>query len=163
MRNYLSISLLRTIYLTLFQSVIMYGIIGWGSSFKSNFNPLYLLQKKIIKICLHKPIDFPSQKLFLDFNVLNIRQIYYIVLIKFIHKNRNNFELYSHSYETKGMNSLRLFEPKCNTVTVFNHSSNLGPRIYNKFIFKYPNLVNSNSSSIKFKKLCMDFIKIEKL
>ncbi|KAJ4439055.1 hypothetical protein ANN_15011, partial [Periplaneta americana] len=34
-------------------------------------NQKFVFQKKIIEICLHKPIDFPSQNLFLDFNVLN--------------------------------------------------------------------------------------------
>ena len=138
MRNYLTINTLRIIYFALFQSVIQYRILGWGCVSNTNLTPLNLLQKKIIKICLRKPIDYPTDQLFKEFKVFNIRQIYLNVLLKFMHKNLNFFKQYSHNYSTKGLDTVRLFEPKCIRTTAFNHSSIVGPRLYKKFITKYP-------------------------
>ena len=42
---------------SLVQSVIEYGIIAWGGITKTIPNPLFLLQKHIIKICLRKSLD----------------------------------------------------------------------------------------------------------
>ena len=148
MRNYLTISILRIIYFALCQSVIQYGILGWGCASNTNLTPLNLLQKRIIKICLHKPIDYPTDQLFKEFKVFNIRQIYLNVLLKFMHKNLNSFKQYSHNYSTKGLDIFRLFEPKCITITEFNHSI-FGPRLYNKFITKYPDTINVINSHLK--------------
>ena len=79
----------------------------------TNLTPLNLLQKRNIKICLHKPIDYPTDQLFKEFKVFNISQIYLNVLLKFMHKNLNSFKQYSHNYSTKGLDTFRLFEPKC--------------------------------------------------
>ena len=136
MRNYLTINTLRIIYFALCQSVIQYGILGWGCASNTNLTPLNLLHKRIIEICLHKPIDYPTDQLFKEFKVINIRQIYLNVLLKFTHKNLNSFKQYSHNYRpsTKGLDTFRLFEPKCITTTASNQSSIFGPRLCNKFI-----------------------------
>ena len=43
--------------------IIQYGIIGWGTAYNTNISPLNILQKKIIKICLKKPMQYPSDLL----------------------------------------------------------------------------------------------------
>ena len=75
MRKYLTINILRIIYFALCQSVIQYGILGWCCASNTNLTPLNLLHKTIIIICLHKPIDYPTDELFKEFKVFNIRQI----------------------------------------------------------------------------------------
>ena len=58
-----------------------------GGTSKISLKPLILLQKRFIKICLKKSIDYPSKLIFSEFNVLNIDQIYkYTLLIFFSHK-----------------------------------------------------------------------------
>ncbi|KAJ4448724.1 hypothetical protein ANN_00115, partial [Periplaneta americana] len=89
----------------------------------SNLTPLILIQKRIIKKCLNKPIDYSSELLFTDFNVLKIKQIYYIALLIFMHKNRNKFKLYHHKYGAKRSDFIRLEEPKCFTSTALSHVS----------------------------------------
>ena len=135
---------------------MQYGILGWGSASNTNLTPLNLLQKRIIKICLHKPIDYPTDQLFKEFKVFNIRQIYLNVLLKFMHKNLNSFEQYSHNYSTKGMDTFRLFEPKCITTTAFNHSRIFGSGFYNKFITKYPDIINVSNAHLK--NVCKQFV-----
>lgn len=149
LRSYLPINILRLIYLALFQSILQYGILGWGNACISNLTPLILIQKRIIKICLNKPIDYSSELLFTDFNVLKIKQIYYIALLIFMHKNRNKFKLYHHKYGTKRSDFIRLEEPKCFTSTALSHGTYFGPRLYNKIIDKHPNLENFSIRNFK--------------
>ena len=147
---------MRIIYLVFCQSVKQYGILEWGCVSNTTLTPLNLLQKRIIKICLHKPIDYTTDHLFKEFKVFNIRQIYLNVLLKFMHKNLNSFKQYSHIYSTKGLDTFRLFEPECITTTAFNHSSIFGPRLYNKFITKYPDTINVSNAHLK--KVCKQFV-----
>ena len=96
LRSYLPVNVLRIVYLALVQSIIQYGILGWGGIGKSNLTPLILLQKRIIKICLHKPLDYPTKLIYQEFGVLNIEQIYKYILLSYFQKNRNNFKIVPH-------------------------------------------------------------------
>ena len=62
------------------------------------------------------------------------------MLLKFVHKNCNKFKLNSHKYNTKRSDKICLAKPKFHTTVAFNHSSNFGPRLYNKFIATFPNM-----------------------
>ena len=73
-----------------------------------------------------------------------------------MHKNLNSFKQYSHNYGTKGLDTFRLFEPKYITTTTFNHSSIFGPRLYNKFITKYPDTINVSNAHVK--NVCKQFV-----
>lgn len=150
LRSCLSLDSLRLIYLSLIQSVLQYGILGWGSAFSSALTPLIILQKKIIKICLKKPIEYPSELLFSDFKVFQIHQLYYYVLLCYIQKNYVKFPKHTHNYETKRSNFINLLETKCFTTKGLNHSNNFGPRLYNRTMDKYPHL--QNYTIPKFKK-----------
>ena len=93
LRSYFPVNVLRIVYLALVQSIIQYGVLGWGGIGKSNLTPLILLQKRIIKICLHKPLDYPTTLIYQEFGVLNIEQIYkyiyiYILLCYFQKKSK---------------------------------------------------------------------------
>lgn len=68
--------------------------------------------------------------------------MYYFILLKYFHRNFNNFERYIHKYRTKNMNSLRLSEPKCKTNAAFYHSMSQGPRLLNKF---YSNIISTTN------------------
>lgn len=156
LRNYLHLKNIRLLYVTLVQSIIQYGIIGWGCAYKNTINPLILLQKRFIKICLNKPIDYPTKLLYKEFEVFDINQIYYNSLIKYFHKIFYNLQKFKHTYDTKNMNTLHLYEPKCKTNIAFKHSSNYGPRIYNKLTRNHPEIINANNR--EFKKISKNFI-----
>ena len=80
------VNVLRIVYLALVQSIIQYEVLGWGGIGKSNLTPLILLQKRIIKICLHKPLDYPTKLIYQEFGVLNIEQIYKYILLSYFQK-----------------------------------------------------------------------------
>ena len=93
--------------------------------------------------------------MFKVFKIFNIRQIYLNMLLKFMHKNLNSVKQYSHNYSTKGLDTFRLFEPSI-TTTAFNHSSIFVPRLYNKFITKYPDTINVSNAHLK--NVCKQFV-----
>ena len=63
-RHILPINILITVYLDLFQSSVQYEIIAWGGTSKNSLKSLTLFQKRFIKICLEKPIDYPYKLIF---------------------------------------------------------------------------------------------------
>ena len=92
----------------------------------------------------------PSDLLFSQFKVFKIHQIYYNVLLNYIHKNKQLFSKISHKYNTKKSVYTRLVEPLCHTTSALNHGCNFGTRLYNKIIEKHTALEQYNC--IKFKK-----------
>ena len=68
----MSTDILRLVYLALVRAVIQDGT-AWGGITKTNFNPFFLLQKRTIKICFHKLLDYPTQQTqsFSEFNLKN--------------------------------------------------------------------------------------------
>ena len=93
---------------------------------------LYRCKCSCERKCLKKLVDYPSELLYSEFKVFNIHQIYINILLKFVHKNRNKFKLYSHKYNIKRSDNICLAEPKFHITVAFNHSSNFGSRLYNK-------------------------------
>ena len=138
-------------YLALVESIIQYGIIGWGGTTKSALTPLILLQKRIIKICLKKNMEYPTNLIFSELKVFTIDQIYNYYLLKFYHKNRNKFTAYPHNYSTRRNNTLTLVEPKCFTSAGLLHGTSLGPRLYNSKIKLQPKLATYSNTIFKHK------------
>ena len=144
---------LRVVYLALVQSVIQYGILGWGGNSKSNLSPLILLQKRIIKICLRKPLDYSTKLIYSEFDVPKIDQIYKHSLLIYFHKNRNNFTNDPHVHSTRQNCNyfLKVGLPKCHTTAGLKHSRNFGPRVYNSLIKANPELSNLTHIDLKEK------------
>ena len=151
LRAYMPTDILRLVYLALVQSVIQYGIIAWGGITKTNLNPLYLLQKRIIKICLRKPLDYPTNLIFSEFKVSKIDQIFKQKLLLYFHKNYYSFKTDSHDYHTRRNDYCLLHEPKCSTSAGSKHARNFGPKFYNSIIKDRPELSKLNPSRFKNK------------
>lgn len=140
LRQYLPTSVLRLVYLTIVESVIQYGICGWGGTAKTIIEPLIILQKRILKICLNKRIDYPTNRIYNEFKVLNIEQIYNHTILNFYHKNRKKYRERPHDYITRRNQIPSLIEPKCFTSAGLLHSSSSGPRLYNSIMKLHPEL-----------------------
>lgn len=66
---------IKTIYLNLFESLIMYGIIGWGSVYD---NAQQKCQNNIISVACNKNWRYLTKKILVKFNILNIRSRFII-------------------------------------------------------------------------------------
>ena len=90
LRYYVPLKSRISIYYSLFYSYLQYGIICWGSTFKSIWKPLLTLQKKIIKAMLFKPLHTSCEPLFLELNLLKLPDVYRLELAKHVHKHNSN-------------------------------------------------------------------------
>lgn len=66
----------KIVYLALCQSIIMYGISAWGGANKSSIITIERAQRCILKIINFKHYRYPTTKLYKEFGVLNIRQLF---------------------------------------------------------------------------------------
>ena len=74
LKHILSIQHVKIVYKALVDSILRYGIIGWGGvGFKTLIN---IRQNRIIKLICNKEARFPSDLLFQECDLLNMRQIY---------------------------------------------------------------------------------------
>ena len=72
-KTFPDIKSLKIIYYGLIESKLRYGIIAWGSTTYNHIKQLLTLQKKILKIMLGKENTYPSNDLFREAQILDLR------------------------------------------------------------------------------------------
>lgn len=88
LRNVSDLSLIRYIYITLVQSILLYCISVWGGTFKTKFVSIERAQRKILKIMLCKNKFYSTEKLYQDIDLLTVRQVYILQCTLNVHKNK---------------------------------------------------------------------------
>ena len=78
--------ILLTIYNSLIQPHLIYGLYLWGLKCKR----LKILQKKAVRILAFKPYISHSTPIFKDLKILQLEDLYTMQLYKFYYKNTNN-------------------------------------------------------------------------
>ncbi|KAG8274436.1 hypothetical protein J6590_107945, partial [Homalodisca vitripennis] len=79
-----------------------YGIIAWGGAFKTIIDPLNVIQKSILKAALNKPKRFSSNQLFIESDILTIRQLYIRNVMVYTYRHREEvLGRPTHSYSTR--------------------------------------------------------------
>lgn len=132
-RNILTWKWLKAVYAAIVESILAYGILAWGAAYKNHINRLQITQKWIIKTMLGKTILYPSDLVFNESKIFNIRELYIQKAVKYIHKNKitSQYEI-SHSVNTRANVNGHLEVP-FKTHTVCQQSiSFLGPKLYNE-------------------------------
>ena len=117
--------LLRTIYYSIFDCHINYGLLLWGGTYTYLVKPLCIQQKKALRILCKKPYNFPSNELFKNQKILNLTRLYELHLGKFIFRiNTKNIPKCMetivisnnqvHSYNTRNSQCPHMFHKKTN-------------------------------------------------
>lgn len=154
LRNIVNGHLMRTVYFSIIQSVLQYGILAWGSTYKSVLVPLVNLQAKIVKACLKKNKFFSTSLAFLLFDVMNIRQIYAFNLLKFVFNNLSSFDVHTINYHTRRQVNLPLTIFRCKKNFTQRHAYITGPVAYNTL----PSLIKSDLNYQNYKKILKDYV-----
>jgi hypothetical protein len=102
-----------SIYYALVQSLLNYGILSWGSADDVVIYPLESVQRCVLKIILKKHRMYPTVDLFIDANVLDIRQLYAKVAVINLMKHPRDLSKLAHTKFTRQINKFTL--PKVNT------------------------------------------------
>ena len=89
-RQYLPSNTLKTLYNSLFLPYINYCNIIWASTYDSHLEPLFLLQKKAIRIITFSPPQTHTKPLFHKLNILPIHSIFKCQVACFVFSHMNN-------------------------------------------------------------------------
>lgn len=101
LKKVLHVEHLRAVYIALVESIIRYGIIGWGGVGNTFLHPLEVQQKHFIKLIYNRERRYSTELLFKESNLFSIRQLYcYTALIK-QHKDREIDRIINHNYDTR--------------------------------------------------------------
>lgn len=92
---------LKILYYSLVQSHLTYGILAWGGVTNQHLKRLEITQKWILKIILQKPFLFPSDSLYQESGMLDLRQLFFRQLALTQYKKKEVSSYISHKYPTR--------------------------------------------------------------
>ena len=71
-RHFLPINVLICLYDSLFPPFLRYGILVWGLTHETHINPLFLLQRRVIRAIAFEAFTSPSTLIFSDLKIFNV-------------------------------------------------------------------------------------------
>lgn len=77
---------IRLLFLSLVETQITYGIIGWGEAYDNVLTQLQTCQNALIRKIMKKNYRYPTETLVKEFNVLNIKKLCFKINTIFIKK-----------------------------------------------------------------------------
>lgn len=141
------------IYQSLVEPHLRYGIIGWGSVGKNYLNMLEISQKRFLKMILNKGSRYPSDSLYHETEILDIRQLYSIEILITQHQNKNELNSVTHSYPTRQRN--RYLTPIMKKAIGQKSYQFIAPKLYNHL----PDSVKNEAHLPQSKKQIKAFVK----
>lgn len=134
LKNILPKYMLKTVYFALVQSHIFYGILGWGGIYKSNLHLMNITQKWILKIIYNRPFMYPSDLLFEEASVFDVRQLYAYAMALELYKNKSSLLSFAkHGYPTSDKRDEKARIDRCNKT--------IGQRVFTFMCIKLYNLM----------------------
>lgn len=129
---------MKILYHALVGSQLSYGILGWGGVRKTFLKSLESLQRRFLKLIYHRDQRYPSDLLYRDANVFDVRLCYARSLLKYQYKRRNITQKINHEQNT------RLRANDC--YSTIRSKKQIGKRY---FAYTAPRLFNSIPCEIK--------------
>ena len=130
-RNLLDERAKLAFYYGLLYPILNYNIIFWGGTYSSSLDPIFILQKRAIRIICNAPYNYHTTSLFHRLKILKLTDIYrYNVCIHMFHKLKfSNLYAVTHTLNTRNRS---MATPVYHRLTCTQHAvSFLGPTIWN--------------------------------
>ena len=157
--------ILKTLYMSLVQPYLNYCNVIWGAADKTTMEPLFILQKKAIRLVNRVHYLEHTKPLFESMKILSIYQLYELNCILFIYKclNSNKYPSFKnkmtrnsqyHNYNTRSNSHFRLPASRLKNIrqSFFYKGTDLWNRLNNNLTIFKPNLqFKTNLSSFKRK------------
>jgi hypothetical protein len=146
------------VYHATVQSIIQYGITGWGGAYDTHIQKLATIQNTILKIILNKPYRYPTELVYEESGILQIRKLYAKSIIKHMHTNRNPNKTsitQDKIINTRSKTKRNAIINRVNKGLTQRHSHFLGPKLYNLI----PTHIRQIKSDKHFKTCCKDWLK----
>ena len=142
LRHYVNIDILTNLYYSLIHPFLTYGIIIWGNTYSTTLQPLYILQKKAVRIMTFSSFDEHSTPLFRLLAIMKLSDLVTFHIALFMHKFHNkllpsyfdsffNPVLRIHNYNTRSAANQSYYLPRARTnYGIFNIRFQ-GPKVWN--------------------------------
>ena len=129
-REFLSAKLVVQVYKSLVESLMRYGLAVWGGTYKTNLQPLRIIQNYILKVSYKRDRLYPTRLLYNE-NVNDLDVLYIQSLCKFVHQKKVLQNHISHAYSTRqNINNHLTLPPNHRTINM-RHATYLAPKVYN--------------------------------
>ena len=143
-RHYVDINTLIQLYHTLVQPFLIYGILAWGNTYQTTLQPLFVLQKKAMRLITFSKFDEHSSPLFKCLNILKLKDLVTLHVATFMFKFHNQLlpQVYSsifiptskiHNHNTRSQVNRSYFIPRARTNYGKFNIRFKGPQIWNSF------------------------------
>lgn len=153
LKNFLGQRHLKILYHSLVESHLSYGILGWGGLLNSHIAKLDIMQKKFLKIILDRKPTHPTEELFKEAKVLDLRQLFFLKANLCLNMNKDKLQIPNHSYNTR-RHKIKYITPRAHKTIGQRSYSYLGPRLYNSL----PLIIRSERSHRAFKRELKKYI-----
>ena len=134
LRYILSLSNLKMVYHATVQSIIQYGITGWGGAYDVHISKIITMQNTILKIMLKKPTRYPTRLVYEESGVLQTKKLYAKFVIKHIHINfhpSKTLNINQKRPNTRSKTKKNAMLDRVNKGLTQRHTYYLGPKLYN--------------------------------
>lgn len=100
-RKIFSLQQMLVLYYALAQSHLTHGLIAWGGVTKTYLKKLDVVQKWLLKIIYNKNRLYPSEALFADTGILDVRLLYFQIISNRLYKKKIIVQSIQHSHDTR--------------------------------------------------------------
>lgn len=152
----LQINQMKILYYSLVEPHLIYGLLAWGSATNNAINNLQNVQKLIIKKVFKLKWNYPTDNLFSETKIFDIRQLFCQIILIWQYKNRRELVNVHHNYNTRyKVNSAVV--PTIHKTKSQRCFTYLGPKLYNLI----PTEIKSINSENLFKKKIKQWISLQ--
>lgn len=141
-KHILNADQIKIIYYSLVQSHLQYGIAGWGGLYKNNLKNIEVIQKLFLKIMTSKNKCYPSDLLYKESGVLDIRQIYAFRIVCLQHKSKQQLKLIDHDHDTRYKKEKQIQTSKTDKTIGQRAYYFIAPRIYSNLPQEIRDILN---------------------
>lgn len=143
-RQYFDIKHLKIMYYALVESHLTYGIIAWGGATNVYLKSLETIQKWILKIIYNKCYTYPSNDLYREAEILDLRQLFCKTMLIHLYNTKKNLQNIHHSHDTRY---------KINASQVIRTDKTIGQRCYSYISIKIFNVLPADIKKINSLKM----------
>ena len=90
MKNYINVTILRSIYFAIVHSHLNYGLLSWGAAINQYIAPIQVKQNLFLRVMYKLPPLYNTNRLYHNNKLLRINELYHSKLLRLIHSSFNN-------------------------------------------------------------------------
>ena len=141
-RYYVDTAILINLYYALIYPFLIYGIIAWGNTYPTTLQPLYVSQKKVMRIITFSKFDEHSSPIFKSLNIIKLFNLVTLSTAIFMFKFKKKLlpSIFNtlfitvnevHNYNTRSAAKQSFYLPKARTNYGLFNIRFRGPKIWN--------------------------------